>query len=50
MVGALRVLSSAICSLIVMLPLEASSTYHEYSTKSIRGSQCYGVYQQLAGL
>lgn len=38
--GALRVLRSVIWSLIVVLPLEASSTYHEYSTMSTRGSQC----------
>lgn len=49
-VGASRVLSDVIWSVIVALPLEASSTYLEYSTMSKTGSQCFGVYQQLAGL
>lgn len=50
MVGALWVLIDVIWSVIVALPLEASSTYLEYSTMSKTGSQCFGVDQHLAGL
>lgn len=49
-VGALRVLSDVIWSVIVALPLEASSTYLEFSTMNKTGSPFFGVYQCLAGL
>lgn len=49
-VGALRVLSDVIWSVIVELPLEASGTYLECSTISKTGSQYFGVDQRLAGL